>query len=73
MRVFATLALGLISGCSFFDQIAINGSEQLDPNKVYLGSSRVTNLRASETGRYACVNGPMMCTQRGVGFDCSCP
>jgi hypothetical protein len=73
VRAMAIFALGLISGCSMLDQIQLNGPERLDPNKVYLGSSRVTNLRAAETGRYACVNAVLVCVQRGTAFDCSCP
>jgi hypothetical protein len=73
VRVLAIFALALISGCSMLDQIQLNGPQRLDPNKVYLGTSRVTNLRAADTGRYACVNAALVCVQRGIGFDCACP
>jgi hypothetical protein len=74
VRVLATLAaLATLGGCSVLDQINLNGPARLDPNKVYLGTGRVNSLSARETGRYACVGPPMICVQRGIGFDCSCP
>ena len=74
MRVLASLAvLVLVSGCSILDQIQLNGPAALDPNKVYLGTSRVTNLSARELDRYGCVGAPLMCSQRGASFDCQCP
>jgi hypothetical protein len=73
VRVLSILAaFTLVSGCSLLDQISLNGPPKLDPNKVYLGSARVTNLSAQETGRYSCVGTPLICTQRGIGFDCHC-
>ena len=74
MRVFAILAVfTMVCGCSVLDQIELNGPPRLDPNKIYLGTSRVGNLRATQTSRYACVRGPMLCEHRGTGFDCYCP
>jgi hypothetical protein len=64
-------AFALVSGCSILDQIDF-GPPKLDPNKVYLGTSRVHDLGRGEMDRYACVGGPLMCEQRGVGFDCRC-
>lgn len=74
MRVFATLAVfTMIGGCSLLDRIELDGPPRLDPHKIYLGTSRVDNLRATETSRYACVGVPMICQNRGTGFDCYCP
>jgi hypothetical protein len=74
VRVLVTLAVfTMLGGCSVLDQIQLNGPARLDPNKVYLGTSRVQSVSARETGRYACVDVPMICEQRGIGFDCRCP
>ncbi len=75
MRMLATgLLLMALAGCSFLEAIAERGSgPQLNPNKIYLGSSVMTDLRSrDEMDRYACVNGPMLCEARGIGFDCKC-
>ena len=73
MRVLTALTVfALVSGCSLLDQIELNGP-QLDPNKVYLGTSRVHNLNVQELGRYGCNGAPLLCEQRGIGFDCRCP
>jgi hypothetical protein len=73
VRVLTALTVfALVSGCSLLDQIQLNGS-QLDPNKVYLGASRVSNLNVRELGRYGCIGAPLLCEQRGIGFDCRCP
>lgn len=51
---------GFSVGCSALAQISLDGPPRLDPNKVYLGTSRVI-VHGSDLDRYACVNGPMMC------------
>ena len=74
MRGFFVLAVcGLLGGCSFLDQLAVGGPPRLDPNKIYLGAARVRNLHVTELDKYACVNEPLVCTQGGALFDCSCP
>jgi hypothetical protein len=74
VRVFTTLsAVSLLGGCSLLDQIELNAPPRLDPNRVYLGNSIVRSVTARETSRYACVDAPLYCEQRGIGFDCRCP
>ena len=73
MRTIPLIALAMVfSACSTLDEISF-ASPRLDPNKIYLGSSRVDNLRPRDTQKYGCANGPLLCVQRGVGFECSCP
>ena len=72
MRVFATLGFALLSGCSFLDQLALTEGSHLDPNKIYLGNSTIA-VSAREVNAYACVDEPLMCYQRGIHFECSCP
>ena len=73
MRVLIALTVfALVGGCTLLDEIELNGP-QLDPNKVYLGTSRVHDLNVQELGRYGCVGpAPLLCEQRGIGFDCRC-
>ena len=69
----AALILTATSGCSVIDHLAaMTDGPKLDPTKVYLGRSVVMDVTSREMGRYACANGPMLCQQRGNGFDCSC-
>jgi hypothetical protein len=73
VRVLTALSVfTLLCGCTVLDTVELNAPSRLDPNRVYLGSSRVTNLGPTEMGRYACVDGPLICDQRGIGFDCRC-
>jgi hypothetical protein len=73
VRVFACLSLGLVSsGCSFLDELALSDGYRLDPNKIYLGRSRIS-VSVRDTVRYACVGAPMLCEQHGSEFDCRCP
>ena len=72
MRALATLVFAsMTSACSFLDELAVSNGYQLDPNKIYLGTATL-ELRARDLDRYACVNGPLLCEQHGVSFDCSC-
>jgi hypothetical protein len=74
VRVLLALAsCGLLGGCSFLDQLAIDGEPQLDPNKIYLGTATVRNLQWRELDQYACVNAPLLCTQGGTSYECRCP
>jgi hypothetical protein len=73
MRTVLTVALAsLLGACSFLDQIELNASPQFDPSRIYLGTARVTSVSPRETHKYACVSGPLICEQRGIGFDCHC-
>lgn len=72
MRGCSILALALLLGaCGFLDQMQLGGPSY--SNKIYLSRSDVISVGVRETDRYACVNGPLMCTSRGIGFDCHCP
>ena len=71
MRLVLVLAASLLCGCSYLDGFQFG--PQLDPNKVYLSPTQKLSVSARETYRYACTNGPMLCVQRGIGFDCGCP
>jgi hypothetical protein len=62
----------VLSGCSFLDQIQINAGPTLDPDKVYLGTSKIT-ASWRELDRYACVGGPLLCEQAGGTYYCRCP
>ena len=73
MRILVALAFStLLGGCSFFDQMSLNAQPALDPDKIYLGTSRVTTSWR-EVSRYACTTGPVYCEQAGIDFDCRCP
>ncbi len=73
MRTIPLIALAMLfSACSMLDEINF-GSPSLDPNKIYLGSSRVDNVNARDTQKYGCAKGAMLCVQRGLSFECSCP
>jgi hypothetical protein len=73
MRVLTALAVfTLVGGCTLLDQFELNGPQPLDPNKVYLGTSRVTDLNVRELDRYGCVGTALICEHRGIGFDCRC-
>ena len=74
MRIAFVIALALVTGaCSLLDQLRINGPARLDPNRVYLNRADVVRVGARETNRFACVNAPLTCYQRGIEFECSCP
>jgi len=62
-----------LSGCSFLDQLQLNGPQRLDPSKVYLNRADVVYVGPRETQRFACAGGPLVCSLRGVEFECSCP
>ena len=73
MRILVALAVTfLLGGCTFLDQLALHAQPSLDPNRIYLGTSRVT-ATAREVARYGCTTGPMYCEQSGINFDCRCP
>jgi hypothetical protein len=72
VRALFALALPVLCGCSLLEQLSVNAAPSLDPNKVYLGRSHVV-ATSYEVGRYACLNGPVLCNQSGVSFDCRCP
>ena len=73
MRALLALVFaGSVGGCSFLDQLELNGPPKLDPNKIYLGTS-IIDVSRHDLDRYACVNGPVMCRQFGVTYECSCP
>lgn len=73
MRIGSLLALTLVlGGCGFLDQATLGGSSY-NPNKIYLRGVETVTVGTRETHRYACYSGPLMCTSRGVGFDCHCP
>jgi len=73
VRVLVALVFSaLLGGCSFLDQIALNSQPSLDPNKIYLGTSRVV-ASWREVDRYACASGPMFCEQAGSNAECRCP
>lgn len=71
MRLVLVLSASLLCGCSYLGNFQLGG-RQLDPNKVYLSPAQKLSVSARETYRYACTNGPMLCVQRGIGFDCGC-
>jgi hypothetical protein len=71
MRLALVLSASLLGGCSYLDGFQLG--PQLDPNKVYLEPLQKLSVSRRETYRYACVGGPMLCVQRGNGFDCGCP
>ena len=74
MRSLAIVAISASLGaCSFFDELSLNAAPRLDPNKIYLGTAFVRSVSPRETHRYACLKGPVVCEQSGVGFDCRCP
>ena len=71
----STIAIALVlalSACGFLEQIQFNGSS-LDPNKIYLSPTNVISVAPREAHRYACAGEPMLCVQRGIAFECSCP
>lgn len=73
MRAFAALILfSLLSACSVLDQIALSGGSTLDPNRIYLGTSRIM-LGAKDMDQYACVDGPLLCDKLGTSYECRCP
>lgn len=72
MRLALVLSASLLGGCSYLNGFQFGGN-QLDPNKVYLEPTQRLSVSSRETYRYACVGGPMLCVQRGIGFDCGCP
>ena len=73
MRSCCLLALTLLLGaCSFVDQIQLS-SPGLSSNKIYLNRMDVVTVGTREAHRYACVNPPLLCTSRGVVFECHCP
>ena len=73
MRTLVALAVSaLLGGCSVLDQIALNSQPSLDPDKIYLGSSRVV-ASWREVDRYACTSGAMFCEQAGINAECRCP
>ena len=74
MRIAFVIALSFVTGaCSLLDQLEINGPARLDPNRVYLNRADIVRVGPRETNRFACINGPLICNQRGVDFECSCP
>jgi hypothetical protein len=74
VRTTLVIALALTtSACGFLEQLQINGPARLDPNKVYLNRLDVVRVRPRETNRFACLNSPLVCNQRGIEFECSCP
>ncbi len=72
MRVLVLASCGLLSACSFLDQISVNSGPKLDPNKVYLGDSTVRRVRPHDLDRYACVDAPLICEQGGTSYECRC-
>lgn len=73
MRSTIVIALVVtLSACSYLEQIQFNGYAR-DPNKIYLDRVSVVSVSARETYRYACLDSPLLCVQRGIGFDCRCP
>ena len=61
-----------LSACSILDQLHFNGPG-LDPNRISLDQTSVVSVAARETHRYACVDGPLFCVQRGIDLECRCP
>ena len=73
MRTCSLVALTLLLGaCGFLDQIQLGGPS-FNPNKVYLNPADVVTVGAREAQRFACVDQPLLCVSRGVGFECRCP
>jgi hypothetical protein len=73
MRTVLMIALAsLLGACSFLDELDFSATQQLDPNRIYLGSARVYSVSARDARKYACVSGPLLCETRGIGFDCRC-
>jgi hypothetical protein len=69
--VLGVLAL-FVSGCSFLDQVNF-GAPSLSSNNIYLRQGEIAEVGPRENHRYACVNGPLLCVQRGITFECRCP
>lgn len=69
--VLGVLAL-FVSGCSFLDQVNF-GAPSLSANNIYLRQGEIAEVGMRENNRYACVNGPLLCVQRGIKFECRCP
>ena len=67
--VALTLSLG---GCGFLDQILASGSTSYS-RKVYLNPMDVVTVGLHEDHDFACVDRPLLCVSRGVGFECRCP
>jgi hypothetical protein len=61
-----------VSGCSFLDQINF-GAPSSSSNKIYLRQGEIAEVRPRQDHRYACVDGPLLCLQRGITFECRCP
>ena len=74
MRVLTICGLAaLLSGCSFFDKLNFGAGRRLDPDKIYLGSTRLALSAHADRSKYGCTNGAMLCVQSGASFECSCP
>lgn len=73
VRSLVLLSVTLFLGaCGFLDQAQLGGASY-NSNNIYLNRTDVVTIGTRETHRYACVDGPLMCVSRGVGFDCRCP
>lgn len=72
MRLALVLSASFLGGCGYLEGFQFGGS-QLDPNKVYLEPMQKLSVSRRDAYRYACVDGPMLCVDRGIGFDCGCP
>lgn len=73
MRTVVVVLALCSSACGFLEQLQINGPQRLDPSKVYLNRVDVVRVGPRETQRFACVDRMLVCTQRGIEFECACP
>jgi hypothetical protein len=73
VRSVVVLALALsLGGCGYLDRMLAAGPSS-GSNQVYLGRLDVIHVARRDTYRYACLNGPMLCEERGIDFTCRCP
>ena len=71
----STIVIALVfalSACSYLEQIQLNGYAR-NPNKIYLDQMSIVSVSFRDTHRYACFDRPLLCVQRGIGFECRCP
>ncbi len=70
--ILVIVLASLLNACSILDRINFD-PPSLDPSKIYLSPTSVVSVAARQTHRYACVDRPLLCINRGVEFECRCP
>jgi hypothetical protein len=63
----------LLSGCSVIDKLNLGATgTPYDPSKIYLQNERITIDNREYRSRFVCLDGPLMCNQFGLSWNCVC-